>query len=108
MQKQPEKNQSTEQHGLVISYFGNTVAVESDSGQVIQCQLHRNQDLPLVGDEVIWQLEKSDAETGVVVRILPRRSVLARGDERGQLKKPVAANIDELVIVMSPPPILSE
>lgn len=106
MQKQPENSQSPEQHGLVISYFGNSVAVEVENGQVVQCHLHRNQELPVVGDQVIWQLENSN--TGTIDRILPRRSILARGDEKGNLKKPIAANIDDLVIVMSPAPVFSE
>ena len=108
MPDQTNRSKTTEQHGLVISYFGSTVAVEADNGQIVQCQLHRNQELPIVGDEVAWGLEKSAAETGVIVRILPRRSILARGDEKGNLKKPIAANIDDLIIVMSPAPVLSE
>jgi ribosome biogenesis GTPase len=39
--------------------------------------------------------------------IEPRHSFLARGDGHGKTK-PIAANIDTLLIVMSPPPIFSE
>jgi ribosome biogenesis GTPase / thiamine phosphate phosphatase len=92
-----------QQSGLVISYFGNSVAVEVAGGQVVQCHLHRNQELPVVGDRVHWQFENS--ETGSVIEILPRKSVLARGD-RGK-RKPIAANIDLMAVVMAPPPIFS-
>lgn len=94
-----------EQLGLVISYFGNSVAVEAENGQVIPCHLHRNQELPVVGDKVRWQME--DADTGVVVGIEPRRSLLARGAGHDKIK-PIVANVDAMVIVMAPPPIFSE
>lgn len=91
--------------GRVVSYFGNSVAVEADDGQVFQCHLKRNQALPVVGDRVLWQPDKN--ETGMIIEIEARRSVLGRGDGRGNMK-PIAANIDLMLIVMSPPPIFSE
>lgn len=93
------------QTGLVVSYFGNSVAVEADNGQEFLCHLHRNQSLPVVGDRVHWQLDKNN--TGTVLDIEPRRSLFARGDVRGK-QKPIAANIDCIVVVMSPPPVFSE
>lgn len=105
MQKNSQKNHSNENQGLVISYFGNSVAVEDYDGQVFQCHLRRNQELPVVGDYVNWQLEKG--ETGVITGIQTRRSILARADGRGKMK-PIAANIDVILIVMAPSPIFSE
>jgi ribosome biogenesis GTPase len=100
-----KENPKPDQYGLVISYFGNSVAVETDDGQVFPCHLRRNQELPVVGDRVRWQLE-SDI-SGIILGIEPRRSMLARGNVGGTLK-PIAANIDVLVVVMSPPPVFSE
>src|SRR5580704_10349941 len=91
--------------GLVISYFGSSVAVEVDDGQVFQCHLRRNQELPVVGDRVNFQADAN--QTGTIVSILPRRSLLSRGDGHGK-SKPIAANLDAMLIVMSPPPIFSE
>ncbi len=91
--------------GLVISYFGSSVAVEAEDGQVFQCHLRRNQEIPVVGDRVEWQLEADN--TGTIIRVLDRRSLLARGDAHGKTK-PIAANVDTIVIVMAPPPIFSE
>lgn len=105
MTKPVEQQQMSGQKGLVISYFGNSVAVEAEDGQVFQCHLRRNQELPVVGDRVVWQLETE--ESGVIMGIEPRRSLLARGDARGK-SKPVAANVDIIVLVMAPPPIFSE
>lgn len=94
-----------EQPGLVISYFGNSVAVEAEDGQVFQCHLRRNQALPVVGDQVWWQLD--NAQTGTITRIAPRFSLLSRGEAQGKLKA-IAANLNWLVIVMAPLPIFSE
>lgn len=105
MTKPQDKPQATDQQGLVISYFGNSVAVEANTGQVFQCLLKRNQELPVVGDNVIWHMD--NAETGVITQILPRRSLLSRGDGHNK-SKPIAANVDVILIVMAPPPIFSE
>lgn len=105
MPKKPEKSHSHEQQGLVISYHGSTVEVEIADGRVVSCHLRRNQALPVVGDVVRWQSEAGD-ESGIVLGIVPRRSVLARADGRGRMK-PIVANIDLLVIVMAPPPVFS-
>lgn len=107
MPKKSEKSHADEQTGLVISYYGSTVSVETAAGAVIPCHLRRNQELPVVGDVVAFQLE-ANSETGIVLGIKPRRTVLVRGETRGkQMQKPVAANIDVLVIVMAPPPVFS-
>ena len=105
MQKSAEKDPTAHRQGVVISYFGNSVAVEEEDGQVFQCHLRRNQELPVVGDRVIWHLESAD--TGVILQILSRRSLLSRGDGRGKMK-PIAANVDAIVIVMAPAPIFSD
>lgn len=105
MPKKPEKSHAQEQLGLVISYYGSTVDVETADGRVVPCHLRRNQELPVVGDEVRWQPE-SGGESGIVLGIVPRRSMLARADARGRMK-PIAANIDTLVVVMAPPPVFS-
>lgn len=105
MQKTNQNNKAPVQQGLVISYFGSSVAVEAEDGQVFQCHLRRNQELPVVGDRVEWQLDEK-ANTGTILTILPRRTQLSRGDAHGNAK-PIAANIDNLIIVMAPPPIFS-
>jgi ribosome biogenesis GTPase len=99
------KNYTDLQRGLVVSYFGNSVAVEAPDGQVFQCHLKRNQPLPVVGDYILWSKENS--EIGSVAEIEPRRSLLSRADARGN-QKPLAANVDYILIVMSPPPIFQE
>lgn len=105
MQKQPTEKNQQEQQGLVISYFGNSVAVETTDGQIIPCHLKRNQELPVVGDQVLFKMETE--ENGVIVDIKTRQSLLSRGHGHGD-RRPIAANIDIIAIVMAPPPIFSE
>ena len=100
-----KENHAAEQPGLVISYFGSSVAVLAEDGQVFPCQLRRNQELPVVGDRVLWCMGAD--QTGTIARIEDRQSLFARGDGRGKMK-PIAANVDVIVIVMSPPPVFSE
>lgn len=103
MQQDNEKKSVIGQTGLVISCFGSSVAVEAVDGQEIPCHLHRNQELPVVGDRVTWQIE---GEGGVITGILPRRTLLSRGDNHGRLRA-LAANVDMILLVMAPPPVFS-
>ena len=94
----------TEQRGLVISHFGQQLDIEAldgeMKGQVRRCFQRSNLEPLVTGDEVIWQ---NGDPLGVVVAGLPRRSVLKRPNTFNELK-PVAANIDYLVIVIAPEP----
>src|SRR5690606_22343042 len=94
-----------EQTGLVIAHFGVQVEVEALegelSGQVQRCHLRANLPPLVTGDTVVWRA--GNQGHGVIVAQLPRRSELCRPDMRGQLK-PVAANVDQIVIVFAPLP----
>lgn len=94
-----------EQPGLVIAHFGVQVEVEgsegSHAGQTYRCHLRANLPPLVTGDRVVW---RAGAEgVGVIVAQQPRDSELCRPDARGQLK-PVAANVDRIVIVFAPIP----
>jgi ribosome biogenesis GTPase len=97
-------NLGPERRGLVLSHYGQQLDVEAldgtDRGTVHRCHQRSNLDTLVAGDEVIWRL--GDLR-GVVVAALPRRSELRRPNLYGELK-PVAANIDTLVIVIAPQP----
>jgi ribosome biogenesis GTPase len=86
-----------EREGLIIAHFGSQVAVESVAGESQRCHLRANLEGLVTGDRVIWC---EGEPTGVVVAQLPRDSVLSRPDSQGNLK-PVAANIDQIVIVLA-------
>jgi ribosome biogenesis GTPase len=93
-----------QRRGLVLSHFGQQLDVEAldgpDQGTVVRCHQRSNLDPLVAGDTVIWQQGET---ANVVVAGLPRRSVLRRPNMLGELK-PVAANIDTLVVVIAPAP----
>lgn len=100
----------TEEAGCVIAHYGIQLDVEAlegpHAGTVFRCHQRANLEALVTGDRVIWQapLEEADeGATGVVTALLPRQSLLVRPDPYGKLK-PVAANIDRIVLVISPAP----
>lgn len=92
-----------EQAGLVITHFGTQVEVEAvdGSGRRQRCHLRANLGDLVTGDQVVW---REGSQGAVIVAVLPRESLLSRPDTRGRLK-PVAANIDRIVIVIAPTPL---
>ena len=100
------KNQSgelsSEQQGLVICRYSKHFEVEAlegdDRGKIHQCTARTNLGTIVAGDNVIWRAG-SDL-TGVIVSRLDRSSILERPDNFGKLK-PVAANIDQMLIVIA-------
>ncbi|MDT8879811.1 small ribosomal subunit biogenesis GTPase RsgA [Halomonas saccharevitans] len=92
-----------EQNGRVVAHFGRTLDVRPDEGgTAVRCHLRANLEGLVTGDRVIWRAAH-DARDGVVVARGERTSVLERPDPRGQLK-PVAANIDQILIVFAVEP----
>jgi ribosome biogenesis GTPase len=89
-----------EQEGLVIAHYGTQVEVEASPGGSRRCHLRANLDSLVTGDRVIWC---EGDPTGVVVAQAPRSSELRRPDPYGKLK-PVAANIDRILVVIAPLP----
>jgi ribosome biogenesis GTPase len=92
--------------GLVIAHYGTYIDVEDAAGAIYRCHIRQNIEPMIAGDQVIFRYGKGKA--GVIEALVPRFSVLARSDERGQLK-PIAANIDQIIIVIAvePWPVLS-
>jgi len=94
----------SERPGRVAAHFGRSLEVESvidDQIRLHRCHLRANLEGLVTGDQVIWR-EASDG-SGVVVARGERHSVLERPDTHGQLR-PVAANIDQILIVVAVEP----
>ncbi len=89
-----------EREGLVIAHYGTQVAVESEPGVSQRCHIRANIEGLVTGDRVVWC---EGEPTGVVVAQLDRQSVLSRPDPYGKLKA-VAANIDQIFVVIAPYP----
>ena len=93
-----------ESEGLVVANYGATLDIESTSGTIYRCSFRQNIETLVVGDRVIWQA--IDDSSGVITALTPRHNQLARPDSLGVLK-PIAANIDQLLIVSAPLPAYS-
>lgn len=86
--------------GLVIAHLGQGLAVEAEEALFL-CQTKRKLDTCAVGDRVL--MEKAGPGQGRIAEILPRRSLLARPAPNGKIR-PVAANIDQVLIVFAAEP----
>ncbi|OOZ40208.1 hypothetical protein BOW53_08540 [Solemya pervernicosa gill symbiont] len=94
-----------EQRGTIIAHYGKAIAVEDDKKQLHRCQMRQNMESLVVGDRIVWQA--SEQGDGVVTALLPRDSLLSRPVSSGEVK-PVAANIDQIVVVIATAPEPSE
>ena len=93
-----------ERPGRVAAHFGRSLEVESVEGDQVRlhrCHLRANLEGLVTGDQVIWR--QANDGSGVVVARGERHSVLERPDAHGQLR-PVAANIDQILIVVAGEP----
>ncbi len=112
LSKKYNKLDETLHSGTIVSHFGATLDIEDQSsGHIIRCALRQNIETLVCGDKIVWQnlqnLPEDEQIQGVVTALEPRKTVLARPDFTSQMK-PVAANIDQLLIVTSPIPELNE
>lgn len=103
-----DQDLGAEQQGLVVGHYGTFVEVEPyplPCGETITrfpCHFRATLGVGLVtGDRVVWREGKSGH--GVIEAIMERHSLLSRPDMRGVLK-PVAANVDFIVLVVTPEP----
>lgn len=87
--------------GRVVVRHGHSLLVRGPDGSTVHCLFRQNLGEIVCGDRVLWQpIEGGD---GVVVELLPRKTVLSRPDFSGR-EKPLAANITQLVVVLAPRP----
>ena len=91
-----------EQHGLVTTHYGQQVIVSNEQGESFRCHFRATLEQLVVGDRVLFQPPLTEG-TGVVTAIVPRQTVLRRPDQYGNLK-PVAANVDLMLVVFAPQP----
>lgn len=93
---------SSEQLGLVICRYSKHFEVEAlegdDQGLIHTCVSRANLGSVVAGDRVIWRAGAD--RTGVIESRLERSSILERPDNFGNLKA-VAANIDQMLIVIA-------
>ncbi len=87
--------------GLVVICYGRHAEIETRDGRRVHCDIRTNLGFFVAGDQVIWQEQKNGR--GIILSLCPRTSVLHRGDKHN-VARPVAANVDQLIIVLAPKP----
>lgn len=98
-----ETRTGDDRRGRIVTRYGAEMLVEDEGGLLHRCTARRRLEHAVCGDRVRWQ----PAEQGndIVTAIEPRHNVLERPDHAGRAK-PLAANIDRLLVVLAaePPP----
>lgn len=97
----PRSASSAVADGRVIRHHGRNALVETANGERLECTARKRVRDLACGDRVEWSTAGEDQ--GVIERVLPRTSVLSRPDHRGR-PRALAANIDQLLIVIAPEP----
>ncbi len=92
------------QEGRVIARYGKQADVsplpETASNPVVRCHIRANVEDVVAGDRVLYL---SGEQKAVIEAVLPRRTLMVRPDTRGR-PRPVAANVDQIGIVLAPVP----
>ena len=88
-----ELDDEKEYQGRVITRYGQRQLVEDENGRVFQSVSRQNIGFSVAGDKVLFQKTKHD--DAIVTAIYPRDSELKRQD------KLIAANIDQLWLVVA-------
>jgi ribosome biogenesis GTPase len=86
---------------LVLVSYGSRGIIELPDGTRVRCDYRRSVGRPFCGDRV--RVDTSDGQTPIVIEILPRSNEFARADSR-QRKQVIAANLDQVLIVIAPEP----
>jgi ribosome biogenesis GTPase len=96
--------------GRVISRFGKQAIVEAstDEREQHKCYIRRTIKSVVCGDNVVFRpsVSAEERDRGIIEVVLDRKSELSRPDFYDGLK-PIAANIDQIIVVSSILPALS-
>ncbi|WP_028295019.1 small ribosomal subunit biogenesis GTPase RsgA [Oceanobacter kriegii] len=93
-------------HGQVIAHFGSQVEIEDRERNSYRCFMRANLGPLVTGDMVVFRPGAENDKgirQGVVETRLDRESELSRPNPYNEIK-PVAANIDFIVLVVAPEP----
>lgn len=94
--------------GRVVGRFGKQADVQDHAGEIVRCHIRRTIASVVCGDNVLFARSEVPDENlgGVIELVQDRRSVLTRPDFYDGVK-PIAANIDQIIVVSSVKPDLS-
>lgn len=96
--------------GLVLSGSNNHFVIRCEDGVIRRCGIKGKRIKNLTGtynslaagDRVEVEPDEQTADTGLVITMMPRKSVYGRFNEKGRAEQAIAANIDLVVCVSSP------
>lgn len=88
---------------LVVGSHGRHAVIETPEGQRLHAHSRGKKSSAVVGDRVRWQASGDEA---VIEAVEPRRNLLMRQDE--WRTKSFAANLDQVLIMLSGEPMFSE
>ena len=91
--------------GTVIAAYRSYTLIKDPNNNFYKCQQRKSVGQVVCGDIVFWQ--PADEKTGVITSIEERRTILQRPDINGNLRI-IAANIDQVFIVVAHKPELNE
>jgi ribosome biogenesis GTPase len=92
------------QNGRIVASFSSQGVAELEDNTLVPCKYRRSSGRPVCGDNVALQQHQTDY---VVASIMARRNQFIRADIR-QNSKLVAANLDQVFIVLTPYPSPSQ
>lgn len=87
----------------VVAAFGRHLLLRDDQAQIHKARPAGRKLSIVCGDRVHCELDRAHDEL-LAVAVLPRKSLLARANLRGE-SEPVVANITQLVVVVAPLPV---
>ena len=85
----------------MLAHYGQASLVESDTGEIIRCSTRKSLPRTVCGDRVLWT--SSNPREGIITKVLERDSTLVRPDHNNRAR-PVAANMDQIVVVIASKP----
>jgi len=87
---------TTDKPGIVVARFNKYLTLEDQNGALMMAVARRKLPPLVCGDRVRWHM--ADENKAVIVGVEERSTLLARPDSRGKIR-PMAANIDQMIIV---------
>ncbi len=98
------RNEAPDQHletGIVITHHGTELIIETKEGRLLRATARRTLGALTTGDKIGWRTGKDQRE--IIEHLYPRTNTLIRPDTHGKLRL-MAANIDQVLIVVAPVP----
>lgn len=96
--------QEQQQTGIIVAHYGARLLVETEDQQQRECHSRKSAGPLVTGDRVVVQ---TGVQNSVILERLPRQNALSRPDSRGNARI-IAANIDQMLIVIAPRPAFKE